>query len=146
MRRSTILIFLLYQTGKPNVSLTTQLLGYLEVFPIDSILITIKKMLGIDPDYDVFDPEICVFINSAFMKLEQLGLGTSGFHITGKDEIWDDAITDIYKFESVKTFIYLTVRLAFDPPSNSSLYKAFEEMIKELEWRLNVKAEQEGGD
>lgn len=113
---------------------------------MDSILITIKKMLGIDSEYDAFDLELVVFINTALMTLEQLGLGQSGFLITGKTETWDQAITDMSKFEGAKTYIYIRVRLAFDPPTNSSILKSFEDTLRELEWRLNVKAEQEGGD
>lgn len=112
---------------------------------MDSILITIKKMLGLDEAYDPFDPELIVFINSALMTLEQLGLGPNGFKITDEDDEWSSFLgDDMSKFEGVKTYIYLKVRLAFDPPTNATVLKSFEEMSKELEWRLNVKAEQEG--
>ena len=110
---------------------------------MDSILITIKKMLGIDQAYIVFDSELVVFINTALMVLEQVGLGPNGFVITGESETWDDFLTDMNKFEGVKTYVYIKTRLAFDPPTNSSLLKSFEDTMKELEWRLNVKGEQE---
>lgn len=110
---------------------------------MDSILITIKKMLGLDASYEVFDPELIVYINTALMTLEQVGLGTNGFVITGSSETWNQAITDPTKFEGAKTYIYIRTRLAFDPPTNSSLLKSLEDTMRELEWRLNVKAEQE---
>lgn len=110
---------------------------------MDSILITIKKMLGIDQAYTVFDSELVVFINTALMVLEQVGLGPSGFVITGESETWDDFLTDMNKFEGAKTYVYIKTRLAFDPPTNSSLLKSLEDTMKELEWRLNVKGEQE---
>lgn len=110
---------------------------------MNSILITIKKMLGIDQSYTVFDSELVVFINTALMVLEQVGLGPNGFVITGESENWDDFLTDMNKFEGAKTYVYIKTRLAFDPPTNSSLLKSLEDTLKELEWRLNVKSEQE---
>lgn len=112
---------------------------------MDSILVSIKKMLGLDKSYTVFDDELIILINTALMVLEQVGLGPNGFVITGEAETWTDFLTDISKFEGAKTYVYIKTRLAFDPPTNSSLLKSFEETMKELEWRLNVKAEQEAG-
>lgn len=107
----------------------------------DSILLTIKKMLGLDNSYTVFDQDIIIFINTALMILEQVGLGPNGFTVTGESETWTDFLTDISKFEGAKTYVYIRTRLAFDPPTNSSLLKSLEDTYKELEWRLNVKAE-----
>lgn len=112
---------------------------------MDSILLTIKKMLGLDASYEVFDQELVIFINSALMVLEQVGLGPNGFAITGVSETWDQFLTDISKFEGVKTYVYIKTRLSFDPPTNASLLKSFEDAAKELEWRLNVKSEHEHG-
>ena len=105
----------------------------------DSILKTIQSMLGPDSAYDVFDQDILIHINSAISVLTQLGIGPkSGFRITGFDETWSDLVTDELQLEMVKTYIYLKVRLAFDPPSNSSLVTFYKQECNELEWRLNV--------
>lgn len=113
---------------------------------MDSILVTIKKMLGIDDSYEHFDTDIIVNINTIFMMLNQLGIGpTNGFSIKDKSSIWDDYISvDYLNMEAVKTYIYLRVRLLFDPPTNAFLVEAIKSQIKEIEWRLNVQAE--GGE
>ena len=109
----------------------------------DSILNDIKKLLGIMESYEHFDADIIIHINTAFSTLTQLGVGPSeGFSITNKTETWADFIGDDYlKFQSVKTYIYLKVRMIFDPPSNSSATEAIKSTISELEWRLNINAE-----
>ena len=104
-----------------------------------SILNTIKKMLGPDSSYDVFDTDIIIHINSAFSILTQLGVGPKGgFRITGSEETWGDFLGDVIDLESVKNYIYMKVKMIFDPPSNSFVQKALEESCKEIEWRLNV--------
>lgn len=104
-----------------------------------SILQTIKKLLGIDQDYDVFDPEIIVHINSAFSTLHQLGVGPAqAFSINGGSELWSAFVGDRLDINSAQTYIYLKVRLVFDPPTSSFVITAFENQAKELEWRLNV--------
>lgn len=108
---------------------------------MDSILITIKKMLGLDAEYNVFDPEIIVYINTAINVLEQLGVGADGYTVTSAESTWAEFLTDISKLEGVKTYIYIRVRMLFDPPANSTLSKTLEDTARELEWRLNVKAE-----
>lgn len=108
---------------------------------MDSILITIKKMLGLDAEYNVFDPEIIVYINTAINVLEQLGIGVDGYTVTSAEDTWEEFLTDISKLEGVKTYIYIRVRMLFDPPANSTLSKTLEDTARELEWRLNVKAE-----
>lgn len=109
----------------------------------NSILNDIKKLLGIMESYEHFDVDIIIHINTAFSTLTQLGVGPSdGFSITNKTETWADFIGDDYlKFQSVKTYIYLKVRMIFDPPSNSSATEAIKSTISELEWRLNINAE-----
>lgn len=109
---------------------------------MESILITIKKMLGIEPDYIQFDQDIIIDINSVLMGLAQLGVGvTRSFLITGTDEIWADFLGERKDLEAVKTFVYLKVRLLFDPPANAFVLEAIERQIREFEWRLNVQAE-----
>lgn len=105
----------------------------------ESIFKSIKALLGPDADYDVFDRDILIFINSTLSTLTQLGIGPKeGFRITGESETWHDLLGDYKDLESVKTYIYMKVRMAFDPPSNSAVMNAYEEMCKEFEWRLNV--------
>lgn len=105
----------------------------------ESIFKTIKSLLGPEAEYDVFDPDILIFINGALATLTQLGIGPAeGFRITGETETWHDLLGDYKDLESVKTYIYMKVRLVFDPPSSSSVMSAYEEMCKEFEWRLNV--------
>jgi hypothetical protein len=105
-----------------------------------SILTTIKKMLGLDEDYIHFDSEIIVDINSVLMILTQLGVGPDeGFYIVDKTETWGTYLNDRKDLEAVKTYIYLKVRLLFDPPTNAFLVDSIERQIKELEWRLTEK-------
>jgi hypothetical protein len=106
---------------------------------IESILDTIKTMLGI-PSTDVaFDTDILIHINSAFMSLNQLGVGPEiVYSIEDKTPTWVDFLTDSVMYSAVKTYIYLKVRLAFDPPGTSFLLEAIQRQITELEWRLNV--------
>lgn len=104
-----------------------------------SILRTIKSMLGPDSDYEVFDQDIIVFINSALMTLSQLGVGPEeGFRITGYSETWDDFFGEKTDIEAVKSYMYMKVKLAFDPPVNSSVASAYNDQCREFEWRLNV--------
>jgi hypothetical protein len=112
---------------------------------MDSILISIKTMLGLDEDYDAFDTDVIVHINSAIMVLTQLGIGPEeGFTVTSKDDAWDEFIGESTNLEAVKTYIYLKVRIVFDPPTSSFVMESMLNQIKEYEWRLNVQAE--GGE
>lgn len=107
-----------------------------------SILITIKKMLGLAEDYDVFDEEIKVHINSVFMYLNQLGVGPdTPYGITGASETWPQFTPTVDDANALKTYMYLRVKLIFDPPNTSFVLKALQEQITELEWRLNVQVD-----
>lgn len=107
-----------------------------------SILKTIKKLLGIADDQTNFDTDLIVHINSVFMTLNQLGVGPDeGFTIADEFANWEDFIPADTNLELVKTYVYLKVRLLFDPPLSSSVLSAMERMASEYEWRLNVKAE-----
>lgn len=111
---------------------------------MESILTSIKKLLGIAEEYEHFDADIIMHINSAFMALTQIGVGpTKGFSIKDKTSSWDDFVADPTKFEAVKTYVYLKVRLVFDPPTNSTVIAAFEKQLAEWEFRINVAAESE---
>ena len=104
-----------------------------------SILTSIKKMLGIAEDYTEFDEDIITHINSVFLNLTQLGVGPEeGFMIEDDTAVWEDFIDDSIQLQAVKTYMYLKVKLLFDPPLSSSVTEAFTRMIAALEWRLNV--------
>ena len=109
---------------------------------MESILTSVKKLLGIDEAYEHFDTDIIIHINSVFMILRQLGVGPStGYSIIDKNDTWADFIEDVEKIQAVKTYVYLKVRLLFDPPTSSSVMESMNRMISEYEWRLNVDAE-----
>lgn len=107
----------------------------------DSILLTIKKMLGISEGDTAFDTDVIVCINSAIMSANQIGVGEEGFVITSSEETWEDFIGNYPRLEAVKHYIYICVRLAFDPPANSFVVNSLEKQRDELIWRLNVQAE-----
>lgn len=110
---------------------------------MDSILTSIKKLLGIDESYEHFDADITIHINSVLAILTQLGVGPStGFSITGKTETWSDFIgSNAVNLENVKSYVYMKVRLMFDPPSTAALIDSMNRLVNELEWRLNVAVE-----
>lgn len=109
---------------------------------MESILTSIKKMLGIAEDYDHFDPDIIMHINTALMILKQLGVGPpEGFLIEDDTSTWVEFVNDSIKLESIKSYVYLRVKLLFDPPLSSAVIESMNRMISELEWRINVTAE-----
>lgn len=115
----------------------------------DSILTSIKKMLGITEEYEHFDADIIMHINSVFMILNQLGVGPNkGFSIRDKTTTWGDYLSDESNLEAVKSYVYLKVKLIFDPPLSSTVMDCMTRMISEYEWRLNVAVElqKQGGD
>lgn len=108
----------------------------------DSILNSIKKLLGITEEYTAFNQDIIMHINSVFMILNQLGVGpTDPFAIEDETAVWSDFLEDPTNFEAVKSYIYLKVRLLFDPPLTGTVTDAIKSNISELEWRLNVQAD-----
>lgn len=108
----------------------------------DSILLTIKKLLGIGDDYEYFDEDIIMHINSVLMILNQLGIGPeAGFSISDEYSTWSEFTEKLSMLEALKTYVYMRVRLMFDPPSSSFVINSIENQIKELEWRLNVMVE-----
>lgn len=110
----------------------------------DSILGTVKKMLGIPQDYKQFDTDVIIHINSVFSILSQLGVGPEeGFSIKDDTSLWSDYIPDGKALSDVKTYVYLKVRLIFDPPSASSAVEAMNKLVSEFEWRINVAADTE---
>ena len=106
---------------------------------MDSILTSVKKLLGVGEEYTHFDDDIIMHINSVIFILTQIGIGPDeGFAITSKDQTWNDFLQGRINIESVKSYVYLKVRLLFDPPTNSFLVEAIERQISEYEWRLNI--------
>lgn len=109
----------------------------------DSILNTIKILVGIEPSDDAFDMNLIVLINSAIMTLRQIGVGPqNGFSITDASATWFDYISDIKLYEAVKEYIHLKVAIVFDPPTSSYVMEAMKEQIKESEWRLQNEKEE----
>jgi len=104
-----------------------------------SILTTVKRTLGLEEDYTVFDQEVILHINSVFGTLHQLGVGpVNGFEIEDADAIWSDFLNDDLTLSPVKSYMYLRVRMLFDPPTLGYIITAMQEQIQELEWRINV--------
>ena len=109
---------------------------------MESILTSIKKLLGIEEDYAHFDADIIMHINSVLSILTQLGVGSSeGYSIKDANATWDEFITNPAKLELVKSYVYLKVRLMFDPPSSSSAIESMKQLISELEFRIIVAVE-----
>lgn len=109
----------------------------------DSILDSTKKVLGFDPEYEAFDIDILMHLNSVFGTLHQLGVGPEeSFFVEDKEATWQDFIGDQKNINAVKTYVYLKVRLAFDPPATSFAIASMERQIEEHEWRLNVVMEE----
>lgn len=107
---------------------------------MESILTSIKKQLGLGEDYGPFDTEIIMHINNTFMTLTQLGVGpANGFRIVDEMSTWSDFIpSDHILFGSLETYVFMKVKLIFDPPSSSAVIQAFQTSIKEFEWRAQV--------
>lgn len=106
----------------------------------NSILLTIKKMLGSDENYAAFDSDLITDINSVFLTLNQIGVGSSGFQITGAEEVWSDFVKPS-AYPGIQSYVFLKTKLLFDPPSNSFLIDNIKKQIEEFEFRLNVQAE-----
>ena len=104
----------------------------------DSILLSIKKLLGMDPiEFTQYDTDLIIHINSVFMILTQMGVGPAdGFSIKDKTAKWADFISEDEKLEGVKSYVALKVKILFDPPSGASVLDCTNKMIQELEWRL----------
>jgi len=116
---------------------------------MDSILTSIKKLLGLEEDYTQFDSDIIIHINTALFRLRTLGVGVAdtdispgAFKIEDKTQVWSDLLDDRIDIESIKTHIYLKVKLVFDPPQTSFVIESYNRQIQELEWLIN---EQVGG-
>lgn len=108
----------------------------------ESILESIKKLVGIDSESEHFDPDLIIHINTVLMTLNQLGVGPDKtFHITGEEELWEDFVQNEEDLEGIKTFTYLKVRLLFDPPTSSFVLDSMRKLADEYEWRLMIIAD-----
>lgn len=108
----------------------------------DSILTSVKKMLGIMEEYEHFDSDLIMHINSVFGVLNQIGVGPEeGFSIQDKCALWSDFIGNTALFAIVKSYMALKVKMMFDPPLSSAVMETYKTQISEYEWRLNVAAE-----
>lgn len=104
---------------------------------MESILTSVKKTLGIVEEYECFDADLIMHINSVLSILTQLGVGPSeGFAISDKNDVWTDFFAEDSRLNSVKSYVGLKVRLLFDPPTSSAVTEAINRQISELEWRI----------
>ena len=109
----------------------------------DSILMCIKRLLGLSENYTPFDNEIITHINSVFMTLAQLGVGSGRpFKIKDATSTWYDWLgDDVHRYQGVESYIYYKVRLMWDPPSSGAVMDSINRTIQEFEWRLNANYE-----
>lgn len=108
----------------------------------DSILQSVKKLLGPGAECTDFDQDILMYINGVFMELQQLGVGPEeGFEIFDDTAKWTDFVQDTLLLNPIKPYIYLKVKLIFDPPTSASVITSFENLINRFEWRINQVAE-----
>lgn len=108
----------------------------------DSILNTVKKMLGIDSSYTHFDPDVICHINTALSQLNQLGVGpAAGYAITGSDETWANFMGTDPRLNMVKSYVFMRVRYLFDPPVSSAAAEAIKQQLDEFGWRIQVAAD-----
>ena len=114
---------------------------------MESILNSIKKLVGIPVEQEVFDMDIIFHINSAFSTLWELGVGPSkAYKIIDNTDKWETFTQGSEIYENVKEYVWIYVKLNFDPPLSSSVLSSLERRLKELEWRLTVKAENQNGE
>lgn len=107
----------------------------------DSILNSVKLQLGILPEYTVFDQQLILAINTAFSILHQLGVGPKdGYAIENESNRWDEVVTK-QSLNMVKSYVFLKVKLLFDPPATSFVLEAYNKQLAEMEWRINSEVE-----
>lgn len=107
----------------------------------DSILNSVKLQLGIFPEYTVFDQQLILAINTAFSILHQLGVGPKdGYAIEDESNRWDEVVTK-QSLNMVKSYVFLKVKLLFDPPATSFVLDAYNKQLAEMEWRINSEVE-----
>ncbi len=126
----------IYEDGDPEIEQT-------DSKEINSILTSVKKLLGITEEYEHFDVDLILHINTTLGILTQIGVGPEdGFSIHDKSAVWDDFLQGNTRLELVKSYVHHKVRLLFDPPLSSAVIEAMNRMLGELEWRIYVTAEE----
>lgn len=106
-----------------------------------SILLDVKKYIGIDDSYTVFDDVILSHINTVIFILKQLGIGSKPFIVSGEDETWIDYIPNIEQFPAVRTYVQVRTKMLFENITNSTLLQSLNDTMNELSWRLNVEVD-----
>lgn len=110
-----------------------------------SILNTVKKQIGFDEDYHAFDADLVLLINSALSVITQVGVGPEeGYRIIGESGDWEELLGDDPRLDMVKEYVFLRAKVVFDPPQSSAVLQAYQERIRELEWRSNIVADDWG--
>lgn len=109
----------------------------------ESILNSIKQLLGIKSNYTFFDQDIIIDINSVFTILNQLGVGKTGFSIEDDTTTWDEFLEGYNNLSLVKTYMFMKVKMMFDPPQSGTAIEAYNRQISEFEWRINVAVDPE---
>lgn len=104
----------------------------------NSILNSVKKCLGIDSSYFHFDPELIIFINTALGTLYQLGVTKKPKSISSHLNTWNEIVGEREDLEIIKSYVFLKVKVIFDPPASSAVLESYNKQISELEWRINV--------
>lgn len=125
------------ETNEESVSIEESI-SYLED---NSILTQVKKSVGLAKEYDAFDMDILLHINSVIATLSQLGVELVSQEVTGYDETWESIFGNNKKLNFIKSYVYIKVRLLFDPPTSSTVSQSLENQAKEYEWRINIAAE-----
>lgn len=112
----------------------------------DSILMSIKKTLGLDPEFKDFDVDIMMAINTSLSSLQQFGVfGDTPFSISGEEQLWTQFIPE-GNLDMVRSYIAIKTKLLFDPPQSSFVLSSYKEQIKELEWRIYIECDPTGAD
>ena len=111
----------------------------------NSVLNTIKAMIGPSVSYSGFDTDLTIHINSSLMYLAQMGIVPDGTKITDENTTWHDIIGDNNMLEGIKSYLYFKTRIMFDPPANNAILTAYNEEIKQLEWRMGITCDEAAG-
>ena len=111
----------------------------------DSILTSIKKLMGLTEEYDAFDQDILILINSVLFELEQIGVkAKEGFILSDNTAVWSDYSDDDRLLNALKPYIYMKTKLTFDPPTSSGALDSMNRIIDRFEWRINLYADTGG--
>lgn len=111
----------------------------------ESVLNTIKTMIGPSVSYDGFNTDLIIHMNSALMYLAQMGIVSDGTKITDETTTWQDLIGEETKLEGIKSYLYFKARIMFDPPASATILNAYNEEIKQLEWRMGITCDERDG-